>query len=50
MLQDHAASPATWDQHRGVELGKFGMQNGRNVFVLRTDRSSVLVTARGILT
>lgn len=31
----------------GVELGKFRMQNGRNVFVLRTDRSSVLVTTRG---
>lgn len=31
----------------GVELGKFRMHGGRNVFVLRTDRSSVLVTARG---
>ena len=31
----------------GVELGKFHMHGGRNVFVLRTDRSSVLVTARG---
>ncbi len=36
MPSDHAASPATWDQHRGVELGKFRMQNGRNVFLLRT--------------
>lgn len=31
----------------GVELGKFRMHGGRNVFVLRTDRSSVLVTAKG---
>ncbi len=31
----------------GVELGKFRMHSGRNVFVLRRDRSSVLVTARG---
>ncbi|MGZ0119547.1 hypothetical protein [Stenotrophomonas rhizophila] len=31
----------------GVELGKFRMHGGRHVFVLRTDRSSLLVRARG---